>query len=176
MNKLLFFVCVVILMMFFLSTSQEPDKAGQSSGEEAMTRRSSNVVMVEHSLETGKTMEIKAREVVETGDQVARFMDFLIEQGEGPRLSGTEATYDRKSSLLTVHGPIYLEAKDGAIVHINGLHWDRLKNEAHTDNPVRLEGWGSIITADRAAFSDGFNRIALTGRVHAKIMQNILDL
>lgn len=176
MNKLLFFVCVVILMIFFFSTFQEQDQGAKPDGKESMSRRTTNVVMVERSLKTRKTMEIKAREVVETDNQVALFKDFVIEQEGGPRLSGTDATYDRKSSLLTVPGPISIEAEDGALVHIDGLSWDRSKNEAYTDNPVRVEGWGSIITADRAAFSEGFDRITLTGRVNAKIMQNILDL
>ncbi len=174
--KLLLFACVVILMMFFFSSSQEPDPGAPSPGSEAMVRRSTNVVMIERPLESGRTMEIRAREVVETADQVARFRDFIIEQEGGLLLSGTEATYDRKSSVLTIHGPLNIGDKEGARVHIDGLSWDREKNTAYTDHPVRFEAWNSIITADRAAFSEGFANIALTGRVHAKIMQNILDL
>lgn len=49
-----------------------------------MSRRSTNVVMVERTHESGRSMEVSAREVVETGDQVARFSDFVIEQ-EGVR-------------------------------------------------------------------------------------------
>lgn len=176
MYKFLLFACVVLLMIFFFSSSQEPDQGTQLSGKESMSRRSTNVVMVERSLKSGHTMEISAREVEETPDQVVRFRDFIIEQKEGPRLSGMDATYDRKSSVLTIHGPLTIGAGDGARVQIDGLSWDREKNTAYTARPVRFEGWDSIITADRAAFSDGFTNIALTGRVHAKIMQNILDL
>ncbi len=174
--KALLFACVVVLTIFFFSSSQEPDQGVPAPGAESMSRRSTNVVMVERTHESGRSMEVSAREVAETGDQVARFSDFVIEQEGGPRLSGSDATYDRKSSVLTIHGPLDIEAEQGARVSIDGLIWDREADAAHTDRPVRFEGWDSIVTADRAGFSDGFTTIALTGRVHAKIMQNILDM
>lgn len=175
-NKLLVLVCAAVLTMFLFSTFQEQDQGAGAPEKEAMARRSTNVVMIERSQKTGKTMEVKAREVVETDDRMVRFRDFLIEQDGGPQLSGDDATYDRRNSVLTIQGPVSLEAGDGATVHIEGLSWDRKKNEAHTDNPVSFEGWGGIVTAERAIFSEGFTRITLTGRVNAKIRQNILDL
>lgn len=174
--KLLLFACMVALMLFFFSSSQDTDQQAPVPPEEAVSRRSTNVVMVERSVDSGRTMQVRAREVTESGTQVARFTDFLVEQDGGPRLSGTDATYDRAGSLLTVYGPLAVEARDETRVHLDGLRWDRARDLAETDRPVRFEGLGGIVTADRASFSDGFTAITLTGRVHAKIMRTVLDL
>jgi hypothetical protein len=175
-NKVLPLTCMAILMLIFFFTSQDPDQGAPPTGREATERRSTNVVMAERSPGSGRTLQIRAGEVVETDDQVVRFSDFLLVQEGGLRLSGPRASYDRKSSVLTIPGPLKLETADGARVHIDGLRWDRVKDVASTENPVRFEGRDSIMTADRAAFSEGFATIELTGRVHAKILQNILDL
>ena len=117
--KVLLFACVVVLTIFFFSSSQEPDQGAPAPGAESMSRRSTNVVMVERTHESGRSMEVSAREVVETGDQVARFSDFVIEQEGGPRLFGTDATYDRKSPVLCIHGPLDIEDEQGARVRIH---------------------------------------------------------
>lgn len=176
LNKVLVLSCAAILMMFFFFTSEEPDQGTTPSGKQNLSRRSTNVVMVERSLATGKIFQVRAREVVEGGNQVARFRDFRMEQDGGPQFSGADASYDRKTSVLTIHGPVHIETAGGGRARIDDLRWDRMKSTASTDKPVRLEDEGSIITADRASFSEGFTNIALTGRVHAKIMRNILDL
>jgi hypothetical protein len=171
--KLLLFCCAIAVMVFLLR-SQDTDSVVSTSAGPVLTRRAENVLMLERSRETGRTLKIAARRVVESEDGLSRFLDFRLEQEDGPELSGTEASYDRSTSLLTISGELTIATLDGGRVVMNGLSWDRQGNTAHTDNPVRIEAASGVITAERASFSDGFTRIALTGRVHAKIMQNIL--
>jgi hypothetical protein len=171
--KLLLLCCAVAVMVFLLR-SQNADRVVSTAAGPALSRQAENVVMFERSRETGRTLKIAARRVTETDDGLSRFRDFRLEQEDGPELSGTEASYDRSTSLLAISGDLTIATPDGGRVVMNGLSWDRLSNMAHTDNPVRIEAANGVITAERASFSDGFTRIALTGRVHAKIMQNIL--
>jgi hypothetical protein len=171
--KLLLLCCAAAVMVFLLR-SQDADRVVSPPAGPALTRQAENVVMLERSRETGRTMKIAARRVMETDDGLSRFRDFRLEQEGGPELSGIEATYDRSTSLLAISGDLTIATPDGGRVVMNGLSWDRLSNTARTDNPVRIEAASGVITAEKASFSDGFTCIALTGRVHAKIMQNIL--
>jgi hypothetical protein len=90
-------------------------------------------------------------------------------------MSGTDAIYDRTNSILEVKNQVIIKRSGGSQAIMNGLTWNREKDAGHTDNPVRLEGKDGIITADKAEFSGEFTKIAFIGRVHAQIMQNILN-
>jgi hypothetical protein len=174
-NKLILFGCAIIVLAFIVYISKEYEQGSSLGKRSQFSRQAFNVVMFEHNRQNNKTMEVSAREVDETGGQVVHLKDFLLIQTGGVHIRGIDASYDRSSSLLEVKGPVSIETQDGSQAKLNDLSWDRNKNIAHTDNPVRIEGSKGIITADRAEFSDQFTTIACIGRVHAKVIQNILN-
>jgi len=90
-------------------------------------------------------------------------------------LVGADAFYDRTRSVLEVKGPVNIVTQNGSHASLTGLIWNREKNMARTESPVRLDGDDGVVTADRAEFFDEFRNIAFIGRVHAKVMQNILN-
>ncbi|HOS97106.1 MAG TPA: hypothetical protein PLU54_05575, partial [Deltaproteobacteria bacterium] len=104
-GKLLLFCCAIAVMVFLLR-SQDTDRVASTPSGPALSRRAENVVMLERSRETGRTLKIEARRVVETDDGLSRFRDFRLEQEDGPELSGMEATYDRSTSLLAISGDL----------------------------------------------------------------------
>jgi hypothetical protein len=176
-NKLIWLTVATIAIAFIISISQENEQGPSLNKGSQLKRQAMNVVMFERKLQNGKTMEVSAREVEETGGQVVRLKDFLLTQPGELTMSGTDAIYDRTSSILEVKNKVIVKRADGSQAILNGLTWNRLKDSGHTVNPVRLEekDLGGIITSDKAEFSDEFTRIAFIGRVHAQIMQNILN-
>jgi hypothetical protein len=174
-NKLIWFTLVIIALAFFVSISREDEQGTSLNKGTQLKRQAVNVLMFERKLQNGKTMEVSAREVDETGGQVVRLKDFLLTQPGELTMSGTDAIYDRTSSILEVKNQVIIKRVGGSQAILNGLTWNREKDAAHTDNPVRLEGKDGIITSDKAEFSEDFTRIAFIGRVHAQIMQNILN-
>jgi len=174
-NKLIWFTLVITAVAFMVSISRENEQGPSLNKGTQLKRQAMNVVMFERKHQNGKTMEVSAREVEETGGQVVHLKDFLLTQPGELTMSGTDAIYDRTSSILEVKNQVIIKRAGGSQAILNGLTWNREKNAAHTDNPVRLESKDGIITSDKAEFSDEFTRIAFIGRVHAQIMQNILN-
>jgi dissimilatory sulfite reductase (desulfoviridin) alpha/beta subunit len=70
---------MAILMLIFFFTSQDPDQGAPPSDREATERRSTNVVMVERSPGSGRTLQIRAGEVVETDDQVIFVIEKIVD-------------------------------------------------------------------------------------------------
>ncbi|MGD0819524.1 MAG: LPS export ABC transporter periplasmic protein LptC [Desulfomonilia bacterium] len=175
-NKLILLTGVIVVLAFIISVSRDNQMAPSLNKGTQPRRQAMNVVMYERNRQNNKTMEVSAREVDETGDQDVRLKDFVLTQTGGLKLSGVDAFYDRAKSILEVKGPVNIETQNGSRARLNNLTWDRVKNFAHTDNPIVIEGESGVITADRAEFSDQFTNIACIGRVHAKVMQNILNL
>jgi hypothetical protein len=174
-NKLIWFTFATIALAFIVSISRENEQGPSLNKGAQIKRQAMNVVMFERKHQNRKTMEVSAREVEETGGQVVRLKDFLLTQPGELTMSGTEAVYDRTGSILEVRNQVIIKRADGSQAVLNGLFWNREKDAAHTENPVRIEGKEGIITSDKAEFSDEFTKIAFTGRVHAQIMQNILN-
>jgi hypothetical protein len=174
-NKLIWFTLVIVALVFIVSISRENERGFSLNKGAQLLRLATNVVMFERKHQTGKTLEVSAREVNETGGQVVHLKDFLLTQPGELTMSGTDATYDRTNSMLEVRNQVVIKRVGGSQAILNGLSWNREKDAAHTDNPVRLEGKDGIITSDKAEFSDQFTRIAFIGRVHAQIMQNIIN-
>jgi hypothetical protein len=175
-NKLILFSCLIAVLVLISHFFQQNDQGPQANRSYELSRQASGVVMFERKRTGGKTLEVSAREADETGNLKVLLKDFQVTDQSGLRLSGDDATYDRVRSILDVKGPVSIETQDGSRARLNGLVWDRDKNFAYTDNPVMVEGKDGIITAERAEFFDGFSDIVFMGRVHAKIIQNILDL
>jgi lipopolysaccharide assembly outer membrane protein LptD (OstA) len=173
--KYVIVMAVVVIIALVILSSQNKEQGISLNRDHALTRSATNVVMFERKKDTGKTMVVSAKEVVETGDQVAYLKDFRLVQQKGVKMIGKDATYDRNRSILEVKGPLSMETKDGAQAQLNGFVWDRESQKAYTRNPVKLEGQEGTIVADRAEFSDEFTQIALIGRVHAKIAQDFLN-
>jgi len=174
-NKLIWFTFATIAIVFIVFLSRENEPGPSLNKGAQIKRQAMNVVMFERKHQNGKTMEVSAREVEETGGQVVRLKDFLLTQPGELTMSGSDAIYDRTGSILEVKNQVIIKMAGGSQAVFNGLTWNREKDAGHTDNPVRLEGKDGIITSDKAEFSDEFTRIAFIGRVHAQIMQNILN-
>lgn len=174
-NKAVWFIGVIIAVAFIVSISRENEQEPSLNKGTQLKRQALNVVMFERKHQNGKIMEVSAREVDETGGQVVHLKDFLLTQPGELTMSGTDAIYDLASSLLVVKNQVIIKRFGGSQAIVNGLTWNREKNAGHTDNPVRLEEKEGIITSDKAEFSDDFTRIAFIGRVHAQIMQNIIN-
>jgi hypothetical protein len=174
-NKLIWFTLVITALAFMVSIFREDEQGPSLNKGTQVKRQAMHVVMFERKHQNGKTMEVSAREVEETGGQVVHLKDFLLTQPGELTMSGIDAIYDRTSSILEVKNQVIIKRVGGSQAILNGLTWNREKDTAHTDNPVRLESKDGIITSDKAEFSDEFTRIAFIGRVHAQIMQNILN-
>jgi hypothetical protein len=175
-NKLIVLTGVIVVLAFIISVSRDNQMVPSLNKGPQPRRQAMNVVMYERNRQNNKTMEVSAREVDETGDQDVRLKDFVLTRPGGLKMSGVDAFYDRTKSILEVKGPVTIETQNGSRARLNNLTWDRVKDFAHTDNPIIIEGESGVITADRAEFSDQFTTIACIGRVHAKVMQNILNL
>jgi len=174
-NKLIWFTFATIAIAFIVFLSRENEPGPSLNKGAQIKRQAMNVVMFERKHQNGKTMEVSAREVEETGGQVVHLKDFLLTQPGELTMSGSEAFYDRTGSILEVKNQVIIKRAGGSQAVLNGLFWNRAKDAGHTVNPVRFEGKEGIITSDKAEFSDKFTRIAFIGRVHAQIMQNILN-
>jgi hypothetical protein len=174
-NKFIRFMIVIIAAAFIVSISRENEEPPSLKKGVQLKRQAMNVVMFERKNQDGKTMEVSAREVDETGGQVVHLKDFYLMQPGELSMFGKEAIYDRTSSILEVRDQVVIKREDGSRAILNGLTWDRRKDAAHTDNPVKIESKDGIITSDKAEFSDEFTKVAFIGRVHAQIMQNILN-
>jgi len=173
--KYVLVLAVIVIIALIILFSQNEEMGSPLKSGYTLTRSATNVVMFERKKDTGKTMVVSAKEVVETGDQVAYLKDFHLVQQKGVKINGKDAIYDRNRSILEVKGPVNIETKDGSQVLLTGFVWDRESQKAFSKNPVKLEGQEGIIVADAAEFSDEFTQIALIGRVHAKIAQNFLN-
>ncbi len=174
-NKLIWFTLATIALVFIVSISRENEQGPSFNKGAQIKRQAMNVVMFERKHQNGKTMEVSAREVDETGGQVVRLKDFVLTQPGELTMSGTDAIYDRTGSILEVKNQVIIRRADGSQAVLNGLSWNRAKDAGHTVNPVRIEGKEGIITSDKAEFFDEFTRIAFIGKVHAQIMQNIIN-
>jgi hypothetical protein len=174
-NKLILFLGALIALALAYSMSSQDEQGPPLNKALQITRQAFNVVMFERKRATGKTLEVSAREVDETGGQVVRLKDFRLKQSGGLSLKGKDANYDRSRSLLEIKGLVDFETENGYQGSLKDLTWDRGKDRGRTDNPVHFAGSDGSITADRAEFSQGFTSIAFIGNVHAQIMQNILN-
>lgn len=163
-----------IIALVILS-SRDNETGSPVNGDHALSRKATNVVMFERKRDSGKTMAVSAKQVVETEDQVAHLTDFHLVQQKGVQIIGKDARYDRNRSILEVKGPVSIKTSDNAQAQLDGLIWDRERRKAYTTNPVSLEAHDGTMVADRAEFSDEFSQIALIGHVHAKISRNILN-
>lgn len=175
-NKLILLTVVIVVLAFIISVYRDNQMVPPLNKGPQPRRQAINVVMYERNRQNNKTMEVSAREVDETGDRGVSLKDFVLIQPGGLKMNGVDAFYDRTKSILEVKGPVNIETQNGSRARLNNLTWDRAKDFAHTDNPIIIEGESGVITADRAEFSDQFTNIACIGRVHAKVMQNILNL
>jgi hypothetical protein len=169
-----FAAAVVLVLIFFLMQVQDREPA--RTNRALSIRRLADVTMVERALESGRVIRIRAREVSEEQDEVARLLDFRVEHERGATISGRRALYDRRSSLLTVPGPIDVTAPEGITIHLNSLVWDTISDTGSTDREVTIRGKGGFIRAGNAAFSGMFSTITLSGGVRAEIERDILGL
>lgn len=175
-SKLIWSACAMIALLFVILLFRDRDQSSLNSDKEPqITRQANRVVMFERKRDNGRVLEISAREVDETTGQVAHLRDFILTQPGELTLSGSEAVYDRARAVLELKGKVLIKKTDGSQAVVDGLVWDRKDDVARTDNPVSYQGSDGFIRADRAEFSDEFTRIAFAGRVHAQIMQNILN-
>jgi len=173
-NKLIWSAGVIIVLAIVIFLNRENGQAPSSGKGPGITRQANRVVMFERKRESGKVLEVSAREVDETEDQVAHLRDYTLTHSGDLTLSGSEAVYDRNRSVLELKGKVTMKRTNGDQAEVVGLLWDRKAGTAHTDNPVSYRGGTGFITADRAEFSQDFTRIAFIGRVHARIMQDFL--
>ncbi len=175
-NKLFWFsgIAIALALVIYLSRYNDQGSTNSTEGPAMITRQADRVVMFERKRESGKVLEVSARQVDETDGNVARLKDFILTQSDDLSLSGSEAVYDRARSVLELKGKVTIKRSDGSLAAVDGLLWDRRAGVAHTDKPVSYEGNNGLITADRAEFADDFTKIAFIGRVHARIMQDIL--
>jgi hypothetical protein len=165
----------VFLIIALITISQEKEQEALPGKDRTITRHATNIVMYERKRDTGKSMVVSAKELIETGDRISQLKDFRMAQQKGVTLSGRDATYDREDSILEVKGPLDIETADGTKAKLDGLIWNRESRKAFTPNPVNLVNKDGIIKADRAEFSEEFSEISLIGNVHAQIAQNFLD-
>lgn len=170
-----FGLAAAAIIALVIISSRDKETGSPANGDPALTRKATNVVMFERKRDSGKTMAVSAKQVVETEDQVAHLTDFHLVQQKGVQIIGKDARYDRKRSMLEVKGPVSIKTGDSAQARLDGLIWDRGRQKAYTTNPVSLTAREGTMVADRAEFSDGFSQIALIGHVHAKISRNILN-
>lgn len=175
-NKLFWLSGIILALALFIYLSRGTDQGSTNSTRDpaTITRQADRVVMFERKRESGKVLEVSARQVDETDAQVAHLKDFILTQSDDLSLSGSEAVYDRTRSVLELKGRVHIKRSDGSRAVVDGLLWDRHTGVAHTDNPLSYEGNTGLITADKAEFADDFTKIAFVGRVHARIMQDIL--
>lgn len=164
----------LIIALIIISTREE-EQEPLIGKYRAVTRHAMNIVMFERKRDTGKSMVVSAKELIETGERISELKDFRMAQQKGVTMAGRDATYDRENSTLEVKGPLDIETADGARARLDGLIWNRESRKAFTPNPVNIVNKDGTIKADRAEFSEEFSEIHLIGNVHAKIAQNFLD-
>jgi len=164
-----------LIIALIIISIQEKEQEPLIGKYRTVTRHATNIVMIERKRDTGKSMVVSAKELIETGDRISRLKDFHMAQQKGVTLTGSDATYDRGSSTLEVKGPLDIETADGARARLNGLIWNRESRKAFTPNPVNIVNKDGVINADRAEFAEEFSEISLIGNVHAQIAQNFLD-
>jgi hypothetical protein len=166
-------ISLIVALAIISSQNKEP---GTLLGKyRTMTRQATNVVMYERKRDTGKSMIVSAKALVEIGDRISNLKDFHLVQQKGVTMSGLDATYDRGLSTLTVKGPLDIETSDGARAQLDGLVWNRENQKAYTSNPVKILSKDGTIVASSAEFAEGFSQITLIGSVHAQIAQNFLN-
>lgn len=173
--KMILLACAVFIAGLIFSVFHEQDQEQSVALKPALTRSATSVVMIERRKDGSRTMEVSARSVEETGNQLTHLKDYRLRLSNGASLDGKDAFYDSRNSMVKMVGPIGIMTKDGDRATLKDLTWDRNQHSARTENPVRLEGENGIITADRAEFEDDFATVAFIGNVHAKIHQNILN-
>jgi hypothetical protein len=168
-------LAVFLIVALVILSVQNREQVSLLNQYRTLTRQATNVVMYERKRDTGKSMVVSAKDLREIGERISYLKNFQILQQKGLKMSGEDAAYDRKLSVLNVKGPLQIETADGARAQLNGLTWDREHKMASTANPIRLVNKDGIIVADRAEFSDEFTHITLIGSVHAQIAQNMLN-
>ena len=139
-NKLIWFTLATIALAFIVSISRENEQGPSFNKGGQIKRQAMNVVMFERKHQNGKTMEVSAREVEETGGQVVHLKDFLLTQPGELTMSGTEAIYDRTGSILEVKNQVIIKRAGGSQAVLNGLFWNRAKDAGHTDKSSKDRG------------------------------------
>ena len=174
--KILSIVFIVIFIFMGVSYMEKEAPEVKNRGKDApatIMKEASNVIMYEKRLDSEKTFVIRAQSVNQETNEQFSMNNFSVNRSDGMLITGNLAKYDTGSSVLSILGPITMTTSDGWRASLTDLVWDRRSKHAKTDKPVKVEGEKGTITAARAEFFDDFNRVQLSGDVHAKVSRSI---
>ncbi|HNY65062.1 MAG TPA: hypothetical protein PKM41_06455 [Deltaproteobacteria bacterium] len=173
----LLIVLIIVLAIFAGAyyVQKEPSEAGrQATTGPRVLKEAKNVVMYERKTDSGKSLVIRARTVTQLSESEFLMDEFLVDRSDGTKIEGRRARYDTDKNVIEVTGPMTVDTADGWKARVTDLVWDRKEEHAVTSKPVLVEGADGTIRADRAEFFDDFDRIHLSGNVHARVAQNII--
>ncbi|MRR14557.1 hypothetical protein EG833_03840 [archaeon] len=170
--SVVFIVAFIFIGLSYKKTLPESQKPGDNAQTPIM-REASNVIMYEKRLDSNKMFVIHAQSVKQETNELFAMNAFSVNRSDGMKITGNLARYDTGASVLRILGPITIITSDGWQASLTDLVWDRSNKHAFTDKPVKVDGEKGTITADRAEFFDDFNRVQLTGDVHAQVSRSI---
>lgn len=173
-------VVVIAVLLIFAGAyvlKKDPPSAGRPDPramETQVLKKAKNVVMYEKRTDTDKTFVIRARTVTQQEESIFLMDAFRMDRSDGMKVQGGRARYDTGINRIDVDGPMTVDTRDGWKAELTDVIWDRKDKHASTGKPVTLKGENGTLRADRAEFFDDFNKIELTGNVHAQVTQKLL--
>lgn len=172
----LFLVLFIFAGIFFVRDEDETSsKQPQTQERVSPVREAKNIVMYEKRLDSDWVFVIRAQLLLQETNETFTLMNFRMDRTDGLKIVGRKAQYNSEASLLKVTGPMTVITADGWRADLTDLIWDRSKQYAVTDNPVKLQGGKGTLRGNRAEFFDDFNQIVVSGDVHARVYQNAVN-
>ena len=163
-------IAIILIGGAYLAVNRPaPEPQAEVEPTTKLVRLAKGLNMQETDLAKGDSLNIKAQQLTETGDNLVKLENFTLIQNEATTISGKEAVYDTAGGIITIAGALKVDSSDGMHADMDGLVWDRNSGEAQTDNPVAVQNGSTRITASRAEFRDNFSEISFVGNVNAKI-------
>ncbi|HQI01061.1 MAG TPA: hypothetical protein PLF54_09810 [Deltaproteobacteria bacterium] len=171
----LFLVLFILAGVFFMRNEEDPTSVKQIQGKASPVREAKNIVMYEKRQDSDWVFVVRAKLLLQETNELFTMLNFRMDRSDGMKIEGGKAKYNSETSLLKVVGPMTIDTTDGWRVVLTDLVWDRSRKYAVTDKPVAVQGRKGSLRGDRAEFFDDFNRIIISGDVHAKVDQSVFN-
>lgn len=170
-----FLVLFILAGVFFMRDDEDQNGSRLAQGKTSPLREAKNVVMYEKKLDSDWVFVIRASLLLQETNETFTILNFRMDRSDGMKIQGGHAKYNSETSLLRVMGPMTVSTSDGWRAVLTDLVWDRSRKYAVTEKPVTLEGSKGSLRGDRAEFFDDFNRIIISGDVHARVEKSTVD-
>lgn len=170
-----FLVLFILAGVFFMRDEEDRTDVRQVQGKASPVREAKNIVMYEKRQDSDWVFVVRAKHLVQETNDLFTILNFRMDRSDGMKIAGGKAKYNSETSLLEVVGPMTIDTTDGWRVALTDLVWDRSREYAVTDNPVSVQGRKGSLRGNRAEFFDDFNRIIISGDVHAEVDQSAFN-